>query len=1115
MATFTNQMRFTGMSGLDVNDMVSQIMRGHSVRLDRMRQGRDVMRWQTDLLRGVAGSLRTFRDSRLSFTSNQKQNIRAPGNFNAVTSKVINSETGEAARGVNVTLAEGGRAGTRNLRVDSVARGDTFRSVNSLNQSIRATSTFDHVGAMGGVSLGVSLNGRRVSIDAAENVARNFTSGRNFLDWFNGELRREFGVDNAGPLNPGFTMGPDPSQTIVNPALNMVHNPAAGRYEFTNQTSVTMIIDDVERTFTAGGTGYDGLFVRNPNFGVTNHPTATQQFISAEGQTGNHLYRMNPAWGEWQADPNRDMTNIPPSHIRLDHVSVRIQDPDAEHVPIPGTGNSAGAERQHVWASLENNRLVIHARDGNTVTLSDGNNREVWSSRPDMFGFEVARGAGGERINPSTTVNPNTMTMANLLGSRDGAFNFEINGNTFAFNGRNLTVNGTTVRNVVNAENLTMQHVMDAVNASDAGVRMSFNATSGRVSLESLSTGAAAGAVRFRDNSGGFFSRIGFGESHDTTGIRSGANMNNEPNTPITASFDWNNLAALEELFGGGFNFRMTMNGSFGTSINVPAFEDLVNSVLNDVNFTTPLTGTATENQQTIFMHWLNRELGSTFGTATLPEATPPNPPVIQPGHSVANWGNAANVPSGVVDSRQHVWATMDDDGNISFRTRTENDITIMDGTGANGVRLGQLGINNVHMAGNVAIAHSRFHPASTSLGQLGITDTRVIINGYTFDGFTTNTSVREVMNTINNSNAGVTMTFDAGSGRFSIVSNDPNADYSDIRLGGDDGSGMNFFNRIGLGHERVNMPSARAHAASDAVILVDGERFVRATNNFEVDGLNINLDPNALTGLENGPINMQITFDRDTAPIMQMIQDFIEEYNSLVRSIRDLTETRRPRQSGGGGFFMPLSDEQRREMTEREVELWEEQARTGLLNRDDTLRRLTSSLHSAMFMNVPLSGGGTINLLDVGIRTHQDLTRFGELQIDEERLQYFLDNRLDDVKELFTNASDKPGMGNNADRPGRLRESGLGMRIADIIQWELSHGGGLHGRVGATSGEGAPLENNEMQRRMNTEDRRIDNMLRNLERREQRYFMMFGRLEAAMIQSNSQMMFMEQLFWM
>jgi flagellar hook-associated protein 2 len=241
------------------------------------------------------------------------------------------------------------------------------------------------------------------------------------------------------------------------------------------------------------------------------------------------------------------------------------------------------------------------------------------------------------------------------------------------------------------------------------------------------------------------------------------------------------------------------------------------------------------------------------------------------------------------------------------------------------------------------------------------------------------------------------------------------------------------------------------------------------------------------------------------------MLLNFIEEFNTLIRSIRDLTETRRPRQTGGG-HYMPLTEEQRRDMSDREIELWETQAKRGILHRDDTLRRIQQDLHHFMFQPVRTADGREINLIQMGIRTTRDLNEFGTLEIvDHERFEYMLANHMSDVAHLFTHESGRPAHGAFADRGGRLREGGLGQRINDIINWQLSSGGMLAERAGFG---GITQENNAMSRRLLTEDRRIEDMMRNLQRREHRYFQIFGRLESVMMQSQSQMMFLESIMF-
>jgi flagellar hook-associated protein 2 len=152
-----------------------------------------------------------------------------------------------------------------------------------------------------------------------------------------------------------------------------------------------------------------------------------------------------------------------------------------------------------------------------------------------------------------------------------------------------------------------------------------------------------------------------------------------------------------------------------------------------------------------------------------------------------------------------------------------------------------------------------------------------------------------------------------------------------------------------------------------------------------------------------------------------------------------------------------------------------------------------------------------------MGIRTSSDMRHFGELQIDEVRLEYVVNNHLDDVRDVFTQSSNimpgsitVPGDPNNAQvhrlRRERLAESGVAQRINDILQWETMGGGALHEQAGA--------EQSVMSRRITDADRRIDNILRDLQRREQRYFERFSRLEAAMMQAQSQMMWLDQMMF-
>lgn len=373
------------------------------------------------------------------------------------------------------------------------------------------------------------------------------------------------------------------------------------------------------------------------------------------------------------------------------------------------------------------------------------------------------------------------------------------------------------------------------------------------------------------------------------------------------------------------------------------------------------------------------------------------------------------------------------------------------------------------------------------------------------------NATIRQLMNAVNGSSANARMTFNDRTGEFTIEST-----RTGVIDGGLDMSGDFIDLAFGAAADRQQLSTA-----SDARIIIgygtpNEEIRSQATNNFNnINGMNITLDPNIVSIPAAGYINIDINMTRDVAPIRTMIEDFLAEFNSIQASLREQTETRRPTTTGTGGrnFFHPLTDEQRGAMSDREIEQWEEQARTGILHRDPILRRIFSDLHSAITGPVTLADGRTISLADIGIRTDPNLENFGQIIImDEARFNAALEDRLDDVMQLFTQQYHGPANSQNA-RNARNPHQGLAERINTIVVRETSVTGNI-ARVAGLANMTQTHENNTMGRRLREQETRIENFIRTLERRESAYFARFSRLEVAMMQSQSQMDFMMQMMW-
>jgi len=284
-----------------------------------------------------------------------------------------------------------------------------------------------------------------------------------------------------------------------------------------------------------------------------------------------------------------------------------------------------------------------------------------------------------------------------------------------------------------------------------------------------------------------------------------------------------------------------------------------------------------------------------------------------------------------------------------------------------------------------------------------------------------------------------------------------------------------------------------------------------RESNTFTQDGITFTLNP----GAEGQTINVNLT--RDTTATLNFIRDFVEAYNELRNSINDMIHERRARSMGS--FFEPLTDEERRGMSEREIEQWEAQARTGLMRRNNALTQIVNQMRSDLFNGVILADGSRISLDQIGItpsNSHQDR---GALVIDEARLKAALETQGGRIAEMFTARPDTNqaihGSAGHGDR--RIGDSpvGLGERLNALIINATGVTLGDRGTLTDRAGGNARTDStNDLAELIRREDTRIANTTRLLQRREEALYRMFGRLEVALAQSDSQMNFMMQMFW-
>lgn len=314
----------------------------------------------------------------------------------------------------------------------------------------------------------------------------------------------------------------------------------------------------------------------------------------------------------------------------------------------------------------------------------------------------------------------------------------------------------------------------------------------------------------------------------------------------------------------------------------------------------------------------------------------------------------------------------------------------------------------------------------SSKLSALGLTGDSFSfqINGENFS-FTGENTVADVINAVNKSDAGVKLSYSSISDSFSMEATESGAKYgiSITETSGD------FLSKI-FGSDKFEngvLKSDAVVAGQDAIVSINGNEFSRTSNNFTIDGVTLQLtDVSAAKYDANGNVigyeETKIATERDTEAIFNTIKSFVEDYNKMLDKLNGyIYEEPNYRK------YAPLTDAQRDEMTESQIEKWEEKSKQGLLYGDSTIRTFLQQMRSALYTKSTTS---KVALYDIGIETSSNKDDRGKLVIDEEALKKALETNADEVEKLFvgtngladklTNIMDRTAKVSAAD-PGEL----------------------------------------------------------------------------------------------
>lgn len=299
--------------------------------------------------------------------------------------------------------------------------------------------------------------------------------------------------------------------------------------------------------------------------------------------------------------------------------------------------------------------------------------------------------------------------------------------------------------------------------------------------------------------------------------------------------------------------------------------------------------------------------------------------------------------------------------------------------------------------------------------------------------------------------------------------------------------------------YDRVIEPAVNYTAGQDAVmdVEINGKRFenlTRSSNSFDLDGLTVNVKGTfEAKAAEDGKDYEPITFatSTDTDKIVDVIRQFVEDYNEMATEIKNQYSTL-PAQKSNGAKYEPLTSEQEDQYSESELKAYYEKAKQGVLFGDTNLSGMYSKLLSA------IAPGGTDGqtLREIGIGTSYS-NGMTTLSLDEDKLRAALESDPDKVKNAFTKSKE-----------GGSSSDGLMTRMQDTLNTYVKTTGEPKGILIQRAGSNkayTSLNNNTLKTQIDNIDNQIERWQNKMASQIDRYTTQFSRLEQLIAEMNSQ----------
>lgn len=340
-----------------------------------------------------------------------------------------------------------------------------------------------------------------------------------------------------------------------------------------------------------------------------------------------------------------------------------------------------------------------------------------------------------------------------------------------------------------------------------------------------------------------------------------------------------------------------------------------------------------------------------------------------------------------------------------------------------------------------------------------------------------TKDSLDSVISKINGSDANVTAYYSGG--KISLTSKTTGLINGDGFIKLEDDTSASFLtdalnlNLIG----NTTGPGGDASRGVNADIVVNGLQTVSETNTITVNGVELTVKKQSAT-------STTVNVSTDTDKIIESIKGFVSNYNDILKTLQDKVAESRYRD------FQPLTDEQKEDMKEDDIDRWEEKAKSGLLRNDSIISQAINEMRSAISARVDTGNSKYTSLSSIGIETGLYVEK-GKLYLkDESKLRAALEDDPEAVMALFTANGESGSNGGDV---------GIAERIYNTFDKALK---GIKDKAGVSS---ILSDSSLLGKQMGQLGEQIDAFNDRLTGIEDRYYRQFAAMEHAINNLNSQ----------